>query len=366
MWEAGAVEPNVLVSVSLISAFLAGIVALFAPCCITFLLPAYLGSVFKEKKQVMLMTLVFGAGIFVVLMPAVLGVSLISKFVFRYHDLTYYLGGVVMVGVGLLSLFGIKLPMPHFAARQQTSERPDVGSTFTLGVFSGLTSACCAPVLIGILALTFLTPSFWLAILTGVVYVLGMVAPLLISGYFIDAQKIFNKAVFNKRVGRFVLTNLIAAGIFIPAGILILYLTFTGKLSMETSRHYAQKIQNTAAAVDSAWRKMWTPLSPGQVEGIKMAQSGDITISAEPNNNLGFDLQFDTHSTELDFDIESVAMVTDDIGTDYGKGVWDGTAPGGHHRRGILKIDKPIASAAKKVSLKLQNLDVVLEWEVVR
>src|SRR3989344_1374558 len=344
-------DVSAIMSVSLISAFLAGIVALFAPCCITFLLPAYLGSVFKEKKQVMLMTLVFGAGIFVVLMPAVLGVSLISKFVFRYHDLTYCLGGVVMVGVGLLSLFGIKLPMPHFAARQQTSERPDVGSTFTLG---------------GILALTFLTPSFWLAILTGVVYVLGMVAPLLISGYFIDAQKIFNKAVFNKRVGRFVLTNLIAAGIFIPAGILILYLTFTGKLSMETSRHYAQKIQNTAAAVDSAWRKMWTPLSPGQVEGIKMAQSGEITISAEPNNNLGFDLQFDTHSTELDFDIESVAMVTDDIGTDYGKGVWDGTAPGGHHRRGILKIDKPIASAAKKVSLKLQNLDVVLEWEVVR
>ncbi|TSC84117.1 MAG: Cytochrome c bioproteinis protein transmembrane region, partial [Microgenomates group bacterium Gr01-1014_16] len=198
-----------MVSVSLIAAFLAGIVALFAPCCITFLLPAYLGSVFKEKKRVMLMTLVFGAGIFVVLMPAVLGVSLVSKFVFRYHDITYYLGGVVMLGVGLLSLFGIKLPMPHFAS-QQTTDKPDIVSVFTLGVFSGLTSACCAPVLIGILALTFLTPSFWLAMLTGAVYVLGMITPLLISGYFIDAQKIFNKAVFNKKVGRFVLSNLIA------------------------------------------------------------------------------------------------------------------------------------------------------------
>lgn len=249
-------EPaNLIISTSLIAAFLAGIVALFAPCCITFLLPAYLGSVFKEKKRVMLMTLVFGAGIFVVLMPAVLGVSLISKFVFRYHDLTYYLGGVVMVIVGLLSLFGIKLPMPHFAA-QQSSDKPDVVSIFTLGVFSGLTSACCAPVLIGILALTFLTPSFWLAMLTGTMYVLGMVAPLLISGYFIDAQKIFNKAVFNKRVGKFILSNLIAAGIFVPTGLLILYLTFAGKLSMETSRHYAQTIQNTAATIDGVWRKL--------------------------------------------------------------------------------------------------------------
>ena len=57
---------NTVMSVSLIAAFLAGVVALFAPCCITFLLPAYLGSVFKEKKRVMLMTLVFGAGIFVI------------------------------------------------------------------------------------------------------------------------------------------------------------------------------------------------------------------------------------------------------------------------------------------------------------
>ena len=225
-------EFSTLTSVSLIAAFLAGMVALFAPCCITFLLPAYLGSVFKEKKRVMLMTLVFGAGIFVVLMPAVLGVSLISKFVFRYHDLTYYLGGVVMVGVGLLSLFGVKLPMPHFASQQQTGDKPDVVSIFTLGVFSGLTSACCAPVLIGILALTFLTPSFWLAMLTGAVYVLGMVAPLLISGYFIDAQKIFNKAVFNKRVGKFILSNLIAAGIFIPTGVFIFYLSLSLKLSI--------------------------------------------------------------------------------------------------------------------------------------
>ena len=71
---------NVLFQTSLIAAFVAGMVALFAPCCITFLLPAYLGSVFKEKEKVILMTLVFGAGIFTVLLPAVLGVAFISKF----------------------------------------------------------------------------------------------------------------------------------------------------------------------------------------------------------------------------------------------------------------------------------------------
>ena len=347
-----------MVSVSLIAAFLAGIVALFAPCCITFLLPAYLGSVFKEKKRVMLMTLVFGAGIFVVLMPAVLGVSLVSKFVFRYHDITYYLGGVVMLGVGLLSLFGIKLPMPHFAS-QQTTDKPDIVSVFTLGVFSGLTSACCAPVLIGILALTFLTPSFWLAMLTGAVYVLGMITPLLISGYFIDAQKIFNKAVFNKKVGRFVLSNLIAAGIFIPAGLVILYLTFAGKLSMETSRHYAQTIQNTAAGIDEAWKKLVNKPKV-KFEGTKTETWGDVTAEATPTKAGGFELQFNTHTTELDFEVEKIAKLSDDAGTDYGAGKWTGTPPGGHHRSGTLSFDKPIATNARSVKLTLEGWG---DWE---
>jgi len=66
---------TVLLQTSLIAAFVDGIVALFAPCCISFLLPAYLGNVFKEKEKVVLMTLIFGTGIFAVMMPAVRGVA---------------------------------------------------------------------------------------------------------------------------------------------------------------------------------------------------------------------------------------------------------------------------------------------------
>ena len=45
---------TMLFQTSLIAAFVAGMVALLAPCCITFLLPAYLGGVFKEKQKVLL------------------------------------------------------------------------------------------------------------------------------------------------------------------------------------------------------------------------------------------------------------------------------------------------------------------------
>lgn len=246
-----------LAPVSLVAAFLAGMVALFAPCCITFLLPSYLGSVFKEKKQILFMTLVFGAGIFVTLLPAVLGVSLITKMLFRYHNLAYYAGGSVMILTGFITLYGIKLPMPSFSRQTEMKERPDILSIFTLGIFSGIASACCAPVLVGILSFTMLTPSLGLALLTGAMYVLGMVTPLLISGYFIDKGKVMNRAVWNRQVGPFRLNNLVSALIFIPLGILTLYLTVTGKLSMDSTRHYSQFIQNFAAHVDVFFTSFW-------------------------------------------------------------------------------------------------------------
>src|SRR3990167_9176281 len=130
---------TMLFQTSLIAAFVAGMVALFAPCCITFLLPAYLGSVFKEKEKVLLMTLVFGLGIFATLMPAVLGVALISQALFRYHDLIYLIGGWMMLMVAATTFLGIKMPMP---ALPGNSCKTDVLSIFSLGIISGITSAC--------------------------------------------------------------------------------------------------------------------------------------------------------------------------------------------------------------------------------
>src|SRR3989344_8879613 len=149
---------NALFQTSLIAAFAAGIVALFAPCCITFLLPAYLGGVFKEKEKVLLMTLIFGLGIFIVMMPAVLGVALLSKALFVYHDSLYVAGGFVMLAIAAVTFLGIKLPMVSLPGR--ATEKTVPLSVFILGIFSGITSACCAPVLIGILTLTFLSPNF--------------------------------------------------------------------------------------------------------------------------------------------------------------------------------------------------------------
>ena len=245
-----------LFQTSLIAAFVAGIVALFAPCCISFLLPAYLGSVFKEKEKVVLMTLVFGLGIFVIMLPAVLGVAALSKALFVYHDSIYLLGGIVMLVSAAITFLGIKLPMPSLPGRN--TQKTDVLSVFTLGIFSGITSACCAPVLIGILTLTFLSPNFFGALSIGGTYVLGMVMPLLFIAVFLsgkmDKFAFLRKSLFSfmflgkKRI--VILSSFVASIIFAFTGLMILYFKAIGRLGMGDVSGFTKMITDTSSFVN--------------------------------------------------------------------------------------------------------------------
>lgn len=241
---------DAIIYASLATAFIAGLIALFAPCCVTYLLPAYFGNIFRERKKVFLMTLIFSLGIFLVMLPAVLGVRVISNFTFRYHNQIYLFGGALMVLIGFFALLGVKLPMPRIR-QPKLGDHPDVFSVFFLGVVSGITSACCAPVLAGVLALSFITPSFWLAILVGAFYVLGMVFPLYIMSYFLDRKKVLTGDALKKSLGKISLAgkeftilvgNFIAFLIFSGMGFLVLYLTLTTDFSMAEGAKFVQDV----------------------------------------------------------------------------------------------------------------------------
>jgi len=75
---------DTLTSTSIVAAFIAGVAALFAPCCITVLLPSYLASVFKERYKVVLMTFVFFLGILTVFLPIGLGAAALARFFNEY------------------------------------------------------------------------------------------------------------------------------------------------------------------------------------------------------------------------------------------------------------------------------------------
>jgi len=139
---------DIIFSASIIASFLAGMVALFAPCCITVLLPAYLASAFREKRNVLKMTLIFFAGISTVLLPIGLGAAWLADIFRNFHKELYVFGGLFMLLLAILSVMGRGMsiiPMPKkFKVSGVDARHPK--SVFLLGMFSGAATACCAPV----------------------------------------------------------------------------------------------------------------------------------------------------------------------------------------------------------------------------
>lgn len=234
-------------SLSLIAAFIGGMVALFAPCCITFLLPSYLANIFKNKDKVVWMTLIFGAGIATILVPTALGIRAIGQLFQNFHTQTYIVGGIFMIIFGLMNLTGKKITLPMINLTVDLTRRNDPWAVFTLGVFSGITSSCCTPVLVGILTLTFLSPSFFWAALAGFSYVAGMVTPLVVLALLLEKinwatlTKIRAKTVFwgNKNI---LISDAVAGLIFLGIGVLFIYLAATGQIVMGSQETVNQMI----------------------------------------------------------------------------------------------------------------------------
>lgn len=161
---------------SVVVAVVAGMIALFAPCCISVMLPAYFAGSFHNRRVLIAMTFLFAAGVASVILPLALGANVLRQLFTSQHTPIYLTAGLLMSGLGLYLLLGgqIHLPMPGRRASGKTGPI----SIYSLGVFSGVASSCCAPVLAGVIALSGAASSFGLALGLGAAYVFGMVAPL--------------------------------------------------------------------------------------------------------------------------------------------------------------------------------------------
>jgi len=141
---------------SIVASFLAGMVALFAPCCITVLLPSYIASAFREKKNILKMTFIFFAGLSTVLVPIGLGAAGLAQVFQNFHQELWIFGGLFMITLAVLSFLGKSLAMP-LPGRMKEKLKMESGnhskSVYGLGVLSGAATSCCAPVLVGAMTL---------------------------------------------------------------------------------------------------------------------------------------------------------------------------------------------------------------------
>ena len=234
---------EVLIGASLITAFVAGIAALFAPCCITVLLPAYFGSIFRERKTVFLMTFVFFLGLLVIFLPLGLGLAGLSRFFSQYHNQLFIFGGLFLFLLGIFTLFGKRLSLP-FSFHPAVKVGNNVGSVFVLGIFSGFATVCCAPVLAGVLMLSALPGSIFLGGLYAITFVLGMTLPLFVIAYFLDKIDITKKLMalnsqvsysfFGKKIN-LARADIVSGTVFSSMGIFLIYLALTSQLVSHSS-----------------------------------------------------------------------------------------------------------------------------------
>ncbi len=186
------------------------------------------------------------------------------------HTTIYVVGGVLLLGLAIYLLFGgqIHLPMPGRSAGGKAGAL----TTYTLGVFSGITSSCCAPVLAGVIALSSVAPSFLLALGLGTAYVFGMVAPLFVISllwehYDWKASRLFHPRSFTWHLGPFYrtlsVTNLLSGLLLLLMGVAMIWVGIASTampIPVEWQASFFVWLQHIGRVMTSAlsWLPNWT------------------------------------------------------------------------------------------------------------
>lgn len=222
---------GIVATASLITAFLAGTAALFAPCCVGVLLPSYLASIFRTKTKIFLMTFMYYLGLLTVFLPLGLGIASLGELFRNYHAAIFVAGGLFMVALGVSLVLGKSMMLP-FHVKPTLGKQHGFWSLYVLGIFSGIATSCCAPVLAGVLALTALPGSWGLGLVYSLAFVTGMVVPLFVIALALDRTKTLEKfqslkrrvhySVFGHKVSVY-LSHLVSGELYIMLGVVILF-----------------------------------------------------------------------------------------------------------------------------------------------
>lgn len=213
------------------AAFIAGMIAFFAPCCSGVMMPTYLAAIGGGNRfRTARLTAIYVAGVAAVVLPITLGAGAIGQWTSRYHPQLFVIGGLMMIFTAVTLWRGSMLPMPI----PQPELTGTAGSVFILGVFSGAATACCAPVLAGAVALSALNQTWLGGLALGGAYLMGIVTPLVLLALVFNGVKkkahdpkfTLQIASYRKRIS---LTRLVGALVFGASGVFFIGLALVGE-----------------------------------------------------------------------------------------------------------------------------------------
>lgn len=168
--------------ISLISAFIGGILALLSPCA-ALLLPAFFGSTVGAGSRLVLHGLTFYVGMLLVLIPLGMGAGTLGALFTAHRSLIVLIASLILIILGIVQFFGLgfdpaKLLPGADAARNRSAMATGWTKTFLLGATSGIAGVCAGPILGAVLTLAATKGSVILGGVMLAVYGAGMVVPL--------------------------------------------------------------------------------------------------------------------------------------------------------------------------------------------
>jgi cytochrome c-type biogenesis protein len=216
-------------SVSIITAFVAGLLSFFSPCVLP-LVPIYLGYMTgtaannlgtAKRLRILLHALFFvlGFSIIFVLLGAVAG--LLGSLIGRVLPILVRIGGVLLIVLGLSLCGVINIPLLQMDKHLNMDNRREKGywASFLVGiVFAAGWTPCIGPVLASILFLAANSQTMVNGALLLGIYSLGLGLPFVVAGGLINlAVPLF------RRMGRWArIFNYIGGGLLIAMGFLLL------------------------------------------------------------------------------------------------------------------------------------------------
>jgi len=188
------------------AAFLSGLLSFISPCSLP-ILPAYFAYSFKSsKKNIVLMTITFFLGLATTMTLVGASVTAIGSLISRNIGVLSFIGGLLIIIFGVLSIFGRGTAGIQF----QDSPARTLGGSFIYGAtFAIGWTACIGPILGAILTLL---ATHGTGILQGAllsfVYSLGLGLPLIVISAF------FSKLGHGSRFWKFIRGRMVTLQIF--------------------------------------------------------------------------------------------------------------------------------------------------------
>lgn len=247
-------------SLSLLGAFLGGVLTLLSPCSVM-LLPAFFAYAFSSPGALLARTGVFFLGLATALVPLGLLAGTLGAWVNQHRFALVTVASVLVIVLGLAMLFGVRLPgmIP-----QQGAKSASIASVFALGTVYGLAGVCAGPLLGAALAFAAFGGNPLLGGLVLLVFAAGMTVPLLLLAVLWDRVPAVRKLVRPRElvIGRWrnAWTNIVGGLLTIAIGVLLLITQGTTSLG--------GVLGATAQANLEAQVMSWANAVPGWIVGL--------------------------------------------------------------------------------------------------